>query len=370
MKPCIPDKLPIENIDWEPLIPLIGKVNRSISYYDGVLCGISNPDVLLSPLTTQEAVLSSKVEGTQATFGEVLRFEAGESPGIESRRLDIEEIMNYRQAMRLAEEELLKRPFSLNLLKKLHYVLLTGVRGRDKARGEFRTTQNWVGSPGSKLEDAEFVPPAPESVIEYLRNWEEYWHFERPDPLVQLAVVHAQFEIIHPFLDGNGRLGRMVIPLFLYEKKLLSHPEFYISAYLEEHREEYVERLRVLCLETGAWNSWIQFFLNALDQQAITNATKARQIIGLYEQLKTRIINLTHSQFAVPLLDQMFKQPVFQSNMFKRLRGMPTKAAISAILNRLKTNGILKMLHEASGRRPQMLALAELINLCEGRQVI
>ncbi|MDP2743637.1 MAG: Fic/DOC family N-terminal domain-containing protein [Dehalococcoidia bacterium] len=370
MKPCVPDKLPITAIDWAPLIPLIGKANRALAYYDGVLYGVSNPDVLLSPLTTQEAVLSSKIEGTQATFGEVLKFEAGEAPAGESRRQDIEEIMNYRRAMRMAEDELKIRPFTINLLKKLHFELLTGVRGRDKTRGEFRTTQNWIGARGTRIEDAQFIPPAPEYLLEYLDNWEKYWHLDRPDPLVQLAIIHAQFEVIHPFLDGNGRLGRMIIPLFLCEKNLLSRPGFYVSAYLEEHRDEYVTRLRALCTEPDAWNRWIEFFLIALDEQAKANATKARQIIKLYEQLKTRVIDLTRSQFAVPLLDQMFKLPIFPSNIFGQLPAMPTRAAILTMLNKLKDGGILKVIRPGSGRSPQVLALTELINLCEGRNII
>lgn len=369
MEPCIPDKLPIKDINWEPLIPIIGRSNRALAYYDGILNVISNPDVLLSPLTTQEAVLSSRIEGTQATFGEVLKYEAGEAPEGESRRLDIEEIMNYRRAMRLAEDELQRRPFSLNLLKRLHDVLLTGVRGRNKARGEFRTTQNWIGPPGSRIEDAQFVPPVPGLVADYLYNWEEYWHQDRPDPLVQLAVIHAQFEIIHPFLDGNGRLGRMVIPLFLHEKGLLSHPEFYVSAYLEEHRDEYTRQLRALCTEAGAWNRWIEFFLTALDEQARANAARARQILELYEAFKDRVIDLTHSQYAVPLLDEMFKSPIFQTSIFYSLPGMPSKPAIGTILNKLRNGGLLKLVRAGSGRRPQVLALAELINLCEGKKL-
>ncbi|MDO8634746.1 MAG: Fic/DOC family N-terminal domain-containing protein [Dehalococcoidia bacterium] len=370
MKPCVPNKLPLKTIAWEPLIPLIGKVNRALAYYDGILYGLSNPDVLLSPLTTQEAVFSSKIEGAQATLEEVLRYEAGEAPRQETRRLDIEEIMNYRHAMRLAETELQKRPFSLNLLKELHAVLLTGVRGRDKARGQFRTTQNWIGAPGSPIEDAQFVPPDPKSMMEYLDNWEKYYHLDEPDALVHLAIIHAQFEIIHPFLDGNGRLGRMIIPLFLHEKRLLSRPMFYISAYLEEHRDIYVERLRTLCVEPDAWNRWIEFFLSALYEQSQANAAKARQIIDLYERLKTRAIDITHSQFAVLVLDQIFKQPVFPSNILFHLPGMPTKPAVQFLLNKLKSAGILKVLREGSGRRPQVLAFAELVNLCEGKEVM
>ena len=370
MKPCVPEKLPITTINWEPLIPLIGASNRALAYFDGVLYGVTNPDVLLAPMTTQEAVLSSKIEGTQATLSEVLKFEAGEAPERESRRQDIEEIINYRTAMRIAEAELQQRPFTLNLLKKLHAVLLTGVRGRDKSRGQFRTTQNWIGLPGSKIEDAQFVPPEPGLLPELLDNWEKYWHMDRPDPLVQLAIIHAQFEILHPFLDGNGRLGRMIIPLFLYEKKLLSHPEFYISAYLEEHRDEYVQRLRAICDESTAWDKWLEFFLKTLAEQAKANGNKARAIIQLYERLKIQVMESTNSKYGVLLLDQMFKQPVFQSNIFDRISGMPSKQSILVMLNKLKKIKMLEVLREGSGRRPQVLALAELINVCEGHEVI
>lgn len=370
MKPCIPDKLPLETIVWEPLIPLVGKANRALAYYNGILYGVTNPRVLLSPLTTQEAVISSKIEGTQATFGEVLKYDAGEKPIQESRRLDIIEITNYRHAMRIVENELTNRPFSLNLLKKLHSVLLEGVRGRDKRRGEFRTTQNWIGALNSTQQNADFVPPDPTYLMKYLDNWEKYYHLDRPDPLVQLAIIHAQFEIIHPFLDGNGRIGRMIIPLFLYEKKLLSHPMFYIAVYMEKHRDTYISLLRDLCVKPDAWNKWIEFFLIALSEQAQINADKARSIIDLHERLKDQVIELTHSQFAVPLLDHMFEQPVFPSNSLNQLPNKPTHATILVLLKKLNKSGILKVIRKGSGRRPQILAFPELINLCEGEKIM
>lgn len=371
MKPFVPPKLPLKEVRWEPLIPLIGKANRSIAHYDGVLYGVPNPGVLLSPLTTQEAVLSSKIEGTQATLGEVLKFEAGEEPEQESRRLDIQEIINYRNALHYAEEELKTRPFNLNLLLNLHSILLDSVRGRNKGRGRFRTTQNWIGQPGTAIEQAEYVPPDPMFLMEHLDNWEKYYHSDRPDPLVQLAVAHAQFEIIHPFLDGNGRLGRILIPIFLYEKKLLSRPMFYLSAYLEEHRDEYISCLRALGHTEDAWNRWIEFFLKAVDEQARENAAKARAIMELYEKLKVRVIELTHSQYAVPLLDQIFERPLFHSSHLRFPNiPMPGRATIASLLRALLQVGILKVIKEASGRRPQVLALADLINLCEGKKVI
>ena len=238
------------------------------------------------------------------------------------------------------------------------------------ARGEFRKIQNWIGPPGTPIERAEFIPPSPERVLTAMDNWEDYYHMQRPDAIVQLAVVHAQFEIIHPFLDGNGRLGRMLIPLFLFEKKILSRPLFYLSAYLETNRDIYVERLRQLGQRPEAWNDWIAFFLVAVHEQARINADKARGVIDLYGDLKRRILDLTHSQFAIPLLDLMFQKPVFTAPDFKDKPGMPTYPMISNLLSKLKNTGILHVVRQGSGRRPQILALSELINLCEGRKVI
>lgn len=371
MKPFEPQKLPITDIQWDSLIPLVGSANRAMAYYDGILYGLANREILLSPLTTQEAVLSSKIEGTQATLGDVLKFEAGQAPAQESRILDIEEIMNYRRAMRQAEDELKIRPFSLNLLKDLHATLLNGVRGKFKARGEFRTSQNWIGKAGSPIEQAQFIPPAPRHLKYLMENWEKYYHLDRPDPLVQLAIIHAQFEIIHPFLDGNGRLGRMIVPLFLFERKLISSPVFYISAYLDSNRKTYVAGLQSLSEKTPmAWTRWIGFFLKAMDEQARENARKAQAIIDLYGRLKKEIIDLTRSQYAVAMLDCLFDQPAFTSAMFDNRPGMPSKPMVMNMLARLKKAGILKILQEGSGRRPQILALAELINICEGRNVI
>ena len=370
MEPFVPQSLPLTEVKWEPLITHLASANRALAYYDGILQGVSNPDLLLSPITTQEAVLSSRIEGTQATLGDVLKFEAGESPAKPERREDIFEIINYRKALKVAEDELNKKPFSLNLLKQLHAILLDSVRGRNMSRGNFRTIQNWIGPPGTPIEKAEFVPPSPQHLLTYLHHWEKYYHMERPDAIVQLAVIHAQFEIIHPFLDGNGRLGRMLIPLFLFERRVLSRPLFYLSAYLESHRDAYVQRLRLLGQQSDAWNDWIAFFLLAVREQAIENAEKARGVINLYSELKGRVLALTHSQFAVPLLDLIFEKPVFTVPDFKDRPGMPTYPMITSLLNRLRAAKILRIIRPGSGRRPQIFALPELINLCEGRKVI
>lgn len=369
-KPFTPEPLPIR-LDWESLIPSIGLANRALANFNGVLFGMPNADLLLSPLTTQEAVLSSKIEGTQATFGEVLQFEAGEEPVQEARRVDIQEILNYRTALKVAEDELRKRPFNLNLLLELHGVLLDSVRGRDKARGRFRTVQNWIGRPGSTMREATYIPPEPGRVKPLLYNWEKYYHADGPDPLVQLALIHGQFEIIHPFIDGNGRIGRILIPLFLYEQGLLSRPVFYLSAYIEGHKEEYVSALGALSSrQKDAWNRWVRFFLRGLTLQAQTNLETARSIIGLYERSKARIIGITHSRYAVPLLDLLFQQPVFSPAQLQRHGLLPSKQMTMSLLGRLKDAGILALTREASGRRSQILAFAELVNLCEGQEVI
>jgi Fic family protein len=370
MEPFTPQALPLTGIPWERLVPRLGRANRSIAYYSGVLHGVPNPDVLLSPLTTQEAVLSSRIEGTQATLGEVLKFEAGEEPQQASRREDIHEILNYRRALRAAETELRHRPFSLNLLLKLHSILLDGARGANKARGRIRTAQNWIGAPNTPIEQAEFVPPAPGGLQAHLDAWEKYYHREEPDSLVQLAVVHAQFEIIHPFLDGNGRLGRILIPLFLFERQLLHRPMFYLSSWIEENRDEYINLLRNLGRPGEAWAGWIAFFLRGVDEQALQNARKAQAIIALYERLKERVIDLTHSQYAVPLLDQIFKRPIFRTSHINLGVRKPSRPALANLLRVLREEKILKVIREGAGRRPTTYAFAELINLCEGKQVI
>lgn len=369
MKPVIPQRLPIQDVNWEILIPALGRANRAIAYYDGVLQGVPNPEVLLSPLTTQEAVLSSSIEGTQATLGDVLKFEAGEEPVQEEKRRDIQEILNYRKALREAEKELITRPFNLNLLLRLHSILLDSVRGLNKGRGTFRREQNYIGLPNTPIEQAFFVPPSPLEIKDHLDNWEKYYHCDRPDGLVQLAVIHAQFEIIHPFLDGNGRLGRLIIPLFLFERKLLSRPMFYLSSWMEEHRDDYMKKLRALGQKEGAWNEWIEFFLIGVDEQARKNADKAREIMALYGVMKEKVIQLTHSQFAVPLVDQLFERPIFSTAHLRFKSVKPSKPALAGMLRSLKAAGILKVLHEGSGRRAAVYAFSELINLCEEKKV-
>lgn len=191
---------------------------------------------------------------------------------------------------------------------ELHRILLDSVRGQNKTPGEFRRDQNWIGKAGCTIEEASFVPPSPLRLLDYLQAWERYLDSDDVDYLLQVAVIHAQFELIHPFKDGNGRIGRILIPLFLYQKRALSQPMFYLSEYLEDNRDEYYERLRAISIQ-GDWNGWIAFFLRAIATQAVQNSKRVNAIMALYEEMKIAIQGATHSQYSVHLLDAIFDKP-------------------------------------------------------------
>ncbi len=356
-------------VNWTDLLPLIGPANAAIARYEGVLQGVPNPDVLLSPLTSQEAVLSSRIEGTQATLGEVLEYEAEGGTADEStpRLADIREVLNYRAALHNAGALLQTLPLSQRLIRQTHAVLMQGVRGRSKDPGEYRRIPNWIGPEGSPIEAARFVPCGADKLPQAMNAWEDYLHAPAPDLLVQLAVVHAEFEAIHPFLDGNGRLGRLIVPLFLQAKGLLSRPNFYLSEYLESHRAEYYDRLLAISRD-GDWTGWCAFFLRGLIAQAETNRTKAQAILTLYRDRKDWIAEATHSQFAVRALDWIFDRPIFKSSDFVASAGIPRPTA-NRILREVRAHGLLREFRPASGRRAAVYGLTELLNIVEGRDV-
>lgn len=371
MQPYVPDTLPIAELDFRLLLPLVGQANAALARYDGLLQGIPNPAVMLSPLTTQEAVLSSKIEGTQATVDEVLEQEAGLIKEGEKYK-DIQEISNYRTALFAAREYLESYPIRLGFIRELHRILMDSVRGQDKTPGEFRKDQNWIGRAGCTIENATFVPPNPVQLPDYLTAWERYLDSDDIDFLIQTAVVHAQFELLHPFKDGNGRIGRILIPLFLYQKRALSQPMFYLSEYLEHNRDEYYEHLKAISSE-GNWNSWIAFFLKGVNAQAEENSQRVQQIRALYEEMKQAIHETTHSQYTVHLLDAIFSKPIFRtSDLAKQLHrefGVHEKTTPS-LLRQLKDAEILRELEPGSGRRSATLCFPRLLNLAEGREVI
>ena len=339
MKPYIPEELPLKKLDYNPFIKLIGKANRALARYDGLLLSIPNPTILLSPLKDQEAVLSSKIEGTQATLEEVYKFEAGEKIMPENKKYDIQEIINYRKATNFAVEELKKIPLSLRMLRNIHSILLNSVRGQNKDRGNFRTIQNWIGKPGATIENAIYVPPPPDLILNKLSNLEKYLHTNNEDCIIQMAIIHAQFELIHPFLDGNGRIGRIIIPIFLYSKKVLSLPVFYLSSYLEKNRELYYQNLLSISKE-GKWEKWIKFFLEAVFKQSNENINKAKEILNLFESMQERIYNSTHSPNIMKILDAIFNHPIFTSKDFITYTEINPKTSYR-ILKQLKENGII-----------------------------
>lgn len=260
-----------------------------------------------------------------------------------------------------AVEELRKRPLSLNLLKRMHDTLMNSVRGQGKSRGKFRTTQNWIGRPGSSQDDARYVPPDPIKLSNYLDNFEEYLHYQEDDVLVQAALIHGQFEILHPFLDGNGRIGRILIPLFLFTHQVLHQPMFYISAYLEKNRSEYYDRLKDIS-DNNHWEDWISFFLNAIITQADHNIDKAQQILDLYNDMKQRMVDYTRSQYAMQALDCLFTIPIFSSREFQNQTDIP-KASASRIINSLKENDVIQTLEESRGRKPAIYHFSELTKI-------
>ena len=360
MTPFNPHNLPLDRLNWEQFVHLIGKANAEVARFDGLIQSMPNPSLLLSPLTTQEAVLSSRIEGTQASLEEIYQFEA--KPDKESKKYDdIQEVLNYRKAMYFAIKELNKIPFCLRLLKETHKILLSGVRGSNKDRGNFRKTQVFIGKPGANIKEATYIPPAPNNLDKYLSNLEQYFHYEEKDALVQLAIIHAQFEIIHPFLDGNGRMGRIILPLFLYNKGILSSPMLYLSAYFERNREEYYGNLLNIS-KNNDWESWITFFLKATIEQSKDNIKRAKAIHALYEEKKSKITDLTRSRFAIKALDFLFSNPIFNSSSFTKESKIP-RASANRILDSLQKGRVIKIINKGSGNKPSEYVFPKLFNI-------
>ncbi len=363
-------KFPPKEIDWAKLIPLIGPANAGLARYEGLLSAIPNVHVLLSPLTTQEAVLSSKIEGTHVTMGEVLEIEAAVQPELftQTKRDEAEEVLNYRNAMRSCVSEMGQRPFSQQILRSAHALLMKGVRGRDKNPGSYRTDQNWIGPTGCPITEASFVPIGVAHLQSGMDDWEKYFgSIEEPDALTQLAIIHVEFEALHPFKDGNGRLGRMLLPLFLFQRKMLSSPDFYMSGYMESNREEYQERLRAVSRDNN-WTDWCEFFLKGVVQQSAENEQKARAILTLYNRLKTEVVDLTHSQHAIRAVDFIFETPIFTAPMFTDHSKIP-KPTAARILSVLRNKKLLVPLRQGRGRRAGIYAFRELVNIAEGKKV-
>ena len=338
---------------------LVGRANACLSRYDGLLESLVNPQVLLSPLIMKEAELSSRIEGTIATANEVYQQQAGEKFDPE-KSADIQEIINYRSTLRAAGAVLEESPLTLHMLRQMHEILMEGVRGEDKNPGRFRNTQNWIGPRGCTIEQATYVPPAPYKLQDLLEQFIEFINLsdDALDPIVQAAIIHAQFELIHPFDDGNGRIGRILIPLFLAKKGSIVSPSLYLSGYLESNRDTYYQKLEEISRKKD-WIGWIEFFLTAVVEQSENNLILVRRIIELYEEKKREISELLHSDQSIFILDMLFDTPVFRANELHERLGIQRQRAAQYI-RALKKTGIIYELRPASGRTPALLSFEHL----------
>jgi len=360
-KPFLPPKLPVK-IDYEQLIGHITKAHRAVASLDSLLSALPNPSLLGRTLQTKEAVLSSQIEGTQATLDEVLAYEAvNDKNESDTKKQDISEIINYRRALDLGIKSLETLPISENLIKKIHATLLKSGRGANKAPGEFRKVQVYIGMPGAEISEASYIPPAANEIIPLFAKLEKYLNSdEEKDNLVQIAIAHYQFEAIHPFLDGNGRVGRLIISLFLYEKKLLSHPFLYLSEFFEEHRQTYYELLRNVS-EQQDWGNWIKFFLNALTVQAQKTEETAKSILKLHQEYREKIMEL-NSTYASHLLDAIFIRPIFTTaSLHKHVKIKNTQTFFS-LINKFVDAGILKEA-DAKQKRNKVYRFEKLIKI-------
>lgn len=361
VKPFIPPKLP-PKINYNSLIRVIGEAHQALGELNGLLLkNILNPELLMTPLLTKEAVSSSRVEGTQETLEDVFEYEAkGWNLESDSRGNNIKEIINYRRALNLSQQELKNKPITAAFVKKIHRILLDSVRGANKDPGKFRTSQVYIGSRGTPIEQASYVPPRPVLVRELFSNWENYVNSnQEKDPLIQIAVTHYQFEAIHPFREGNGRVGRLLIPLFLYKRDILSAPLLYISEYFEKNRRDYWDLLKAVT-EKREWMEWLKFFLLALITQALKTQSSIVKIINLQERLKKTII-AANSAYAPSLLDFIFTSPVVSFVKVKDKLKTKNPQTIYNLLEKFAKLGILR--EEPGRRRNRIFVFRELLEI-------
>lgn len=313
------------------MIQLLSRADRALGRLDGVTSILPNPDLFVAMFVRQEAVLSSQIEGTQSTLEDVLQFEADSGADLPK---DIGEVVNYVNAMNHGLRRLKDLPLCLRLIREIHGRLLQGTRGGEKTPGEFRRTQNWIGPGGCTLASASFAPPPVHDMHPALDNLEAFLHDTETFPvLVHCALAHAQFETIHPFIDGNGRVGRLLITFLLCEREILHRPLLYLSSYLKTHRAEYYDRLMAVRL-SGDWEGWIKFFLQGIFEVSQAATTTARKILELREEHRQRVKNPT-------LLDFLFEQPLVSIPMVQQRLGCGFQAA-SKHVEQFEQAGILR----------------------------
>jgi len=354
----VPDPLPPET-PWTPeLVRALSDADRTIGRLAGEGGRLPNPHLLIRPFVRREAVLSSRIEGTQATLGELLAAEAGAA--VERSPADLREVGNYVVALEYGIKRLKKLPLSLGLLRELHQKLMAGVRGNYATPGEFRRSQNWIGPPGSTLVNAVYVPPPPTELMACLGDWEKFLHDRSLPALVQIAMIHSQFEAIHPFLDGNGRVGRLLITLFLVEREILPTPLLYLSAFFEATRRDYYERLRGVT-ERGEWSEWLQYFLNGVARQAEDALGRAERINGHLAEWRVAAAG-TSSRVPLALVDQLAANPFLTIKGAARRLDVAFTTAQRAVA-KLEQLGIVREVSQA--KRDRVYCAKALMDILE-----
>ena len=328
------------------LTRLLSEADRSLGRLDGIGSVLPNPDLFVAMYVRQEAVLSSQIEGTQSSLEDVLQFEV-DAKGADVPK-DVEEVVNYVRAMNFGIQRLEKLPLSLRLIREIHAELLKGTRGAHRTPGEFRRTQNWIGSAGANLANATFVPPPVPEMKEALHKFEQFLHDDSLPVLIQTGLAHAQFETIHPFLDGNGRVGRLLITFLLCERKVLHRPLLYLSHYLKMHRAEYYDRLMAI-RNDGNWEAWLKFFLRGVGEVSQEAIETARRIFALRDEHRQAINKSMGSSAgsALRLLDYLYEQPIISVRLVEKHLKSSFVTANKMVEQFIK----LDILNETTGRQ-------------------
>ena len=303
----VPAPLPPKiDIPFE-LMHRLSEADRAVGTLGGIGRILPNPHLLTHPFLRREAVLSSRIEGTEASATDLALFEAAGSPS--SDQTDVREVSNYVVALNYGLKRLDDLPLSLRFLREVHAKLMADVRGGDRAPGEFRHVQNWIGPAGSRIDNATYVPPPVQEMHAALDRFERYLHEPSPMPvLLRAALIHYHFEAIHPFLDGNGRVGRLLIAFLLHVEKVLDEPLLYISAFFERHRREYYRRL-IEVTTNGAWHEWIDFFLSGVTEQANDAVRRTRELLDLSEGYRRQIAPARNAGVLSSIIDRLFAIP-------------------------------------------------------------
>ncbi len=357
----VPNPLP-PTIKWsQHLISKLSDADWALGRLSGLGRLLPNPHLLIRPFLRKEAISSSRIEGTRASLQSLYAYEAIQLPLIEHEPVnDLVEVHNYVRALEYGLEKLQELPVNLRLIREMHAILMEGARGERKSPGEFRRTQNWIGPPGCQLDEAHFVPCPPDRLPGLLDDLEKFIHSGREiPPLARLAMIHYQFEAIHPFLDGNGRIGRLLITLLLCAWELLEQPLLYLSAYFDTHRDEYYDHLEHVSTD-GAWEEWLSFFLTAVSFQARDAIDRAVSLTDLHEQYKKKLLATSVPGKMLALVDMIFESPVITIKQTRERLGISHTTAQSYI-SRLQEIGVLV---ETTGRRRNRLFMApEIIRL-------